>query len=73
MPTDLHTVYFMTTDGWTPASARGWMDRHGYIRIKPVHKMGNELRYRVRDPDDFKRFYTKIVGNGVHMVYGVLK
>ena len=70
MSTDIHSIYFMTTDGWTTTTARAWLKAHGYKPIKKVHKMGNELRYRLIDPEVFSRFTTKVLPNGTHLVIG---
>ena len=73
MTWDIHTIYFMTDDNWTTAKALRWLKAHDFKPIKPVHKIGNELRYRLKDPELFKRFSTKILDNKVHIVFGELK
>lgn len=55
----IHSVYFMTTDGWNEMLAKNWLNKHNLTPIKPVHYMGNELRYRIEDPKHFKNFTTK--------------
>lgn len=70
---EVHSIYFMTSDGWGTASARSWLKRHGYKAIKRVDKVGRELRYRILPPELFRRFVTKILpGPGqVHIVFGI--
>lgn len=68
---EIHTIYFMENQGWTPIKAKDWLKKHNYKPIKPLHRMGHELRYRLRDPKLFKTFTTKkISDNGIYLVFG---
>lgn len=69
----IHSVYFMTTDGWNEILATHWLKKHNLMPIKPVHYMGDELRYRIEDPKHFNFFRTKkIQTHNASPVYLVL-
>ena len=70
MKSEIHTIYFMRPK-WTTTKAREWLKNHNYIPIKRVHKMGNELRYRIRDPAQFKTFRTKKLKDDIYIVFGL--
>lgn len=72
MPAEIQAIYFMTPT-WTVARAEAYLSKHGYFPIKAMHKVGHEMRYRLRNPDDFVRFWTAVAANGAHVVYGQLK
>lgn len=69
MTSALHSVYFLKKDGWTTAKARKWLKDNGMKPIKRVHKIGDELRYRLIPPEEFKSFITKVY-KSVHFVIG---
>lgn len=62
-------------DSFTVSQARTWMRKHGIKPCKPVDKTTNQLRYRLREPDDFQEdsFVTLEIANGVQFVSGYLK
>lgn len=64
----VQSVYFMKPY-YTNEKALKWLNSYGYKPIKPVHELGDELRYRIREPT-FKRYITRIISNGVHLVIG---
>ena len=73
MSSQIHSVYFLTTDGWTSDMARNWLHLHNLSRSKKVHKMGVQLRYRIMDQRLFNRFTTqKIISDGrpIYLVLG---
>lgn len=55
---------------WNSTLARKWLDEHDYIRIKPVDKTPNLLRYRLTDPKKYKRFTTEKTTKGIYFVLG---
>jgi len=67
---DIHTVYFMSGDGWTPEKARSWLKGHDIKPSKRMRHEGSELRYNVLPKELFKSFSTKITKDGVHIVIG---
>ena len=69
LKSEIHSIYGLSTDGWTPTLMRAWLKKHKLKAIKPVHKMGTQLRYRIKDPKLFKRFTTKKIGN-IYLVIG---
>jgi len=68
MPGEIQSVYFMKPF-FTESKALRWLDSYGYKPIKPVHVLGDELRYRIKEPK-FKRYITRVVSNGIHLVLG---
>lgn len=56
---------------WTTVEARNYLKKHRYVPIKYVHKTNDYLRYRLQDPDLFKSFITKDLGNGIKLVIGI--
>ena len=71
---EIHNIYFMTTDGWTKSKAEKWLRKHKYkIKKKDPHYLGNEIRYNQMPKQKFKSFITKVLPNGVHMIFGTRK
>lgn len=71
---EIHNVYFMKTDGWTKKKAEAWLKKHGYkIKKKDPHYIGDEIRYNQMPKQKFKSFFTKILPNKVHLVFGIRK
>ena len=64
----IQSIVFMINKGWTTQQARSWLSEHGIKPLKRVHKLKNELRYRIRDPKKFKRYITKKMNNGILFV-----
>lgn len=44
---------------WDTKMARKWLKKNKMKPIKKVHKTKNLLRYRLRSPEQFKRFRIK--------------
>ena len=56
---------------YTSKSARAFLKKHKLKPIKRQHKTQNFLRYRIQNPDKFKRFITKSVKkNTIKFVIG---
>ena len=55
---------------FTTAQARRWLIKNDLRAMKVVHITGSYLRYRVEDPNHFRRFSTKKLSNGVEAVIG---
>jgi hypothetical protein len=69
---DIHTIAFMTNERpWTPTLARKWLKLHGLVPIKKMRIEGNQLRYRIRDPELFKSFITKKTNDGINLIIGI--
>lgn len=49
---------------------RKWLKSAKLVPIKRVHKTDENLRYRIRDPSNYKRFRTKKVDEGVKFILG---
>ncbi len=69
----MSSVQAIVFDGfWTPTKARAWMKKHKFKPIKRVHKTtGGFLRYRLIEPKQFKRFFTKKTKRGISFIIGV--
>lgn len=68
-PSEVQAVVF--GKNWTAERARNWIDKRGWKAIKRVHKTsGGFLRYRLKDPDQYKRFIWKSTPQGVNFVLG---
>ncbi len=70
MTSETQSVYFMDYT-WTPSMARAWLKKHNLHPIKHVERNGHQLRYRIHDPSQYKRFATKELGNDIYLVLGI--
>jgi hypothetical protein len=71
---EIHNIYFMRKDGWTQQTSEQWLKSHGYkVKKKDPHILGDEIRYNQMPKQKFKSFFTKVLPNGVHMIFGVRK
>lgn len=65
------SIVFFTNKGWNESSARKWLKIHNLIPIKSVDKhLPNQLRYRLVNPDKFKRFRTIATNDGINIIIG---
>jgi hypothetical protein len=55
---------------WTADQARKWLASHNFHPIKRVDKTVGELRYRLRPPDQFRRYATKQTSEGINFIIG---
>lgn len=53
---------------WDPQSARQWLKQHGLQPIKHVHPTEHFLRYRIEQPRVTKKYYSKVMANGIILV-----
>ena len=67
-PSKIQAIIFKN-DRFTSKQARDYLKKHKLKPIKRVHKTDNFLRYRLRDPADFKRFRT-IKRDGFDLIIG---
>ena len=71
MPLEIHSIYFMRTDGWNITSSKKWLKDHDFkIKKNAPHYIENELRFNQIPKTKFKNFVTKILPNKVHLVLG---
>lgn len=56
---------------FTTAKARAYLKKRNLKPIKRVDITENYLRYRIRSPKGFKRFYSKEIQKGVSYIIGV--
>ena len=71
MVLELHNIYFMKKD-FTEKEAQNWIKSHNYKLKKKDLKQHSptEWRYNQIPKQKFKSFVTKILPNGVHMIFG---
>ena len=71
---EIHNIYFMKRDGWTKSTAEKWLKQHNFkIKKKDPHYLGDEIRYNQMPKQKFKTFFTKILPNGIHFIFGIRK
>ena len=71
----IHSVSFLAKGGWTSDKARAWLKKHDLKPIKRVHKVYvdgklTQLRYRIKNPKQFKSFSTKRVKPYINIIIG---
>ena len=65
------SVVFFVNDGWTESKARQWLADNKLKPIKHVDKsLDGQLRYRLTNPDKYKRFITKKLDDGINIIIG---
>jgi len=72
---EIHNIYFMKNE-WTEKDAQKWIKSHNYkLKQKDLKNQHHptEWRYNQMPKQKFKRFITKILPNGVHMIFGFRK
>lgn len=55
---------------YTKTKAQNWVKKHGFHQIKPTHSTAHLHRIRLQNPNKFKRFRTKRIGDGIEFVMG---
>lgn len=55
---------------WTRYEAETWLLKHNLYPIKNAHLTQNEIRFRLKNPDEFSRFRTKKIKHGIKLVMG---
>lgn len=66
---DIQAVVF--GNKWKAADARKWLKTNKLKPIKRVHKTkGGFMRYRIIEPDNFKKFAFKKTNRGISFVLG---
>lgn len=58
-------------DKWTPAEARKWLKGQGYKPIKKAHITDYYIHYRIKEPDNTKKYRTIIFGKYIKAVIQV--
>lgn len=71
MSSYVQAVVFDNTQ-WTVNSSKHWLKRNKFQTIKPVHKTENTYRFRIENPENFKRFITKKLKNGINLIIGYI-
>lgn len=66
---ELHTVLFKKNI-WTIPKAQQWLSEHNIKPIKAPRETKNFYRIRIKDPKLFKSFSTKVLDNGIELVFG---
>jgi hypothetical protein len=55
---------------WTPKGAFRWLMNHHLIPMKTAHRTKNYIRFRIQDPRNFQRFFTKSLEKGIKLIIG---
>lgn len=69
MPSEIQAAYALVPE-WNARSLRAWLRLHGLTPIKRAHRVGSEIRYRLAPPELYRRYRTKVLPNGVYLVFG---
>lgn len=56
---------------FTPEEARKWLVNHKLPSRKRVHITDKYLRYRILEPNQFARFRTKQIKEGIKLIIGM--
>jgi hypothetical protein len=64
---NIQAVYASVSD-FSADDLLKWIKSHGLKPIKDVHISGENLRYRIKRPNPYKKYYTKVLPNKVHLV-----
>ena len=68
MENNIQAVLFPLS--WTSDKCKEWLNKHNLKPLKRVHLTHKYLRYRIREPSEFKKFITKGTKEGVKLVIG---
>ena len=80
---EVQSIVFKNVPGekaWTHASTRWWLSSHGFKPIKGVHRVyrkgepGRKIqqyRWRITNPELYKRFVTKSLPDNIDLVLGI--
>lgn len=56
---------------FTERNAMKWLKDKGFKPIKKAHIAGSLLRYRLHEPNAYKKFITKKTSVGINFVIGI--
>lgn len=68
MSTRMQSLQFRR-DIWTPILAMDWIEKNGFVPIKPVHITPHFLRYRLKQPEQGVMYRWVELGDGVYATY----
>ena len=63
----VQSVVFHKDKGWDLRKSRIWLRNHGYSHLEPDYKE-ETIRFRQREPNDSKKYYTNKLNNGISLV-----
>lgn len=55
---------------WTKKEAKEWLAKNNFKPIKKVHTTKNFHRYRINEPNQYRKFRLKKLDNKVDLVLG---
>jgi len=64
----IQSIYASRLDGFTSKKLLNWIRSHGFEPIKKIHNVSHIMRYRISEPIYGKRYITKVLSNGIHLV-----
>ena len=69
---EIQAIWFDKKAGWSVPTAKIWIAQHGFrlLRGKKIHIIGDQIRFRIRDPAQFSHFTTKVLPGSVYLVLG---
>jgi hypothetical protein len=71
MTPELQSIYFNRSI-WNKSKSRIWIKSNGFRPMKPAHATTTQIRYRISNPDKYKKFITKNIGDGIYLVFGFI-
>jgi len=69
MSSKVQSIHF-SKDYWSSTTSKRKLLDMGYRPLKRVHITPHFFEYRIRDPNEFKRFVTLQKRNGIQIVVG---
>jgi len=64
----LQSVVF-DSNYWTSKQALKFLKKHNIKPLKRVHKINNNLRYRINEPNARYKYITKKLNDGISLVF----
>jgi hypothetical protein len=53
---------------WTESTAEKWLSDHNLVPIKKFDETKHFFRYRLRRPNNFQKYFTKKLDNGIDLI-----
>lgn len=68
MSSTIQSILFQKSQ-YTPKQAREWLKKHKFVPLKQKDTTKNFHRYRLREPDPTKVYFTKKTSKGLSLVF----
>ena len=66
---EIQSVFAYKKDGWNAGLLLNWLLENGIQPIKNAHYVGDEIRFRIKNPIEGKKFSTRILKNNIRLVF----